>query len=206
MVRLDRGGTEFLIAVTTRLFELGAQEAFSPALYGASTKVWRRSGFEDHAHLDVMERPLNGEIPQIDTALVEDEPDPDWDEILEVDRAAFEGFWGMSRMGLDEAHRTNRSARLLVVRASDQAAGYAIVGVQWGVVYLHRIAVHPAHTGQGLGAALLTASIEWGIRTGARAMVLNVRPDNHRAKRLYGRHGFNDTGTALEVLHRRPQT
>lgn len=199
MVRLDRGGSDFLGAVTRELFDLGAQAVYSPALYAGSTRVWRRSGFEGFALLDVMERSLGGGSAT-DTGEVRLENDPDWKEILDVDRAAFEGFWGMSALGLTEAHETNRAAALFVATDEDRLAGYAIVGAQWGTVYLHRIAVLPADAGRGLGTALLTASIEWANRSGSRTMVLNVRPQNTRAKLLYRRHGFTDTGTSLQVL------
>lgn len=200
MIRLERGGAEFLITVSRKLFELGASAAYSPALYPGSTGVWRRSGFEDHAHLDIMERSLGNASSSTEPDFVREEPEPNWDSILDVDRAAFEGFWGMSRLGLQEALGTSRSNVLLVAEDAGHLLGYAIVGSQWGAVYLHRIAVRREDTGRGFGTALLTASLDWGARSGARSMVLNVRPENRRAKRLYKRHGFSDTGTALQVL------
>lgn len=206
MVRLDRGGTEFLIAVAKQLItEVGADWVYSPALYAGSTRVWRRSGFDDYETLDVMERLLNGKPAATTPPEVWFETDPDWGEILDVDRSAFEGFWGMSSLGLREAYRTNRSTALPVVTDGDRILGYALVGSQWGTVYLHRIAVRPDESGRGLGAALLKASIDWGHRSGGRSMVLNVRPENRRAKRLYENLGFTDTGTKLRVLrYRRP--
>lgn len=203
MVRLDRGGTEFLIAVTRELFDLGAKVIYSPALYEGSSAVWRRSGFEEHAGLDIMERGLSGDIPSVDRDLVRAESDPDWDAVIDVDQVAFEGFWGMSRLGLAEAYQTNRSTSLLVSGPPGHLSGYAIVGSQWGTVYLHRIGVRPDESGRGLGGALLRASIAWGSQTSSRSMVLNVRPENQRAKRLYERHGFVDTGSTLRVLRRR---
>lgn len=201
MVRLERGGNDFLNAVTEKLFAIGTGSVYSPALYAGSTRVWRRSGFEDYASLDMMERTL--ERGRADVAGdVRLQTDPDWDQILDVDRQAFEGFWGMSRLGLAEAYGTNRSTALFVVLAKNRLAGYAIVGAQWGTVYLHRIAVLPADSGRGLGAALVAASIDWGARSGNGSMVLNVRPGNTRAKRLYRRLGFTDTGTSLQVLRR----
>ena len=200
MVRLERGGPEFLIAVARRLTELGTDTVYSPALYPGSSRVWRRAGFEDHATLEIMERPLGTGNPEFETDTVRAERKPDWDQILEVDRGAFEGFWGMSRLALEEAHLTNRSRILLVAGAVSSVDGYAIVGSQWGTVYLHRIAVRPDSSGQGMGSALVAAAIEWGNRTGSRTMLLNVRPENERAKELYRRHGFAGTGSVLEVL------
>lgn len=203
MVRLGRGGTEFLRAVTDKLIELGAEEVYSPALYAGATGVWRRSGYHSHVSLDVMELVLGRDRTSGYPDGVREVTQPDWDQVLDIDRTAFEGFWGMSRFGLEEAHQTNRSTALLVT-GDDRLTGYAIVGSQWGTIYLHRIAVHADHTGRGLGRALLDATIRWGSRSGGRSMILNVRPDNDRARRLYRRLGFSDTGTSLEVLRYAP--
>lgn len=200
MLRLDRGGTEFLIAVVKRLGDLGVEGVFSPALYPGASGVWRKSGFEDYARLDVMERAVDASSPDSVRDDVRQDPEPDWDRVLDVDRSAFEGFWGMSRLGLQEAVDVSRSNAVLVSGSNDSLSGYAIVGSQWGTVYLHRIAVRPEYSGQGVGSALLLAAIAWGRRSGAQSIVLNVRPDNERAKGFYARHGFVETGTALEVL------
>lgn len=200
MVRLERGGTEFLIATVRRLGDLGVEGVFSPALYPGSSGVWKRSGFEPYARLDVMERSVDAGAPDTAREDVRQDPDPDWDRVLEVDRSAFEGFWGMSRLGLEEALKVSRSNAVLLSGPDNNLSGYAIVGSQWGTVYLHRIAVRPEDSGRGVGSALLMAAIAWGRRSGARSIVLNVRPDNERAKGLYTRHGFTKTHTALEVL------
>lgn len=205
MVRLVRGGAEFLTAVTRSLYDLDVGAVFSPALYPGSTAVWKRAGFSDHATLEVMERALGSGVPAGQGHDVRVEEDPDWEEVLELDRLAFEGFWGMSRVGLEEAHGTNRNTLLLSVRRRSRLAGYSIVGAQWGTVYLHRIAVHPDDMGRGIGAALVAAAIRWGVSTGSQSIVLNVRPENTRAKRLYERLGFTQTRTALEVLRHRPE-
>ena len=125
---------------------------------------------------------------------------PEWEAILEVDRAAFQGFWGMSRLGLEEAHRTNLQTILLTASTREAPEGFAIVGSQWGVAYLHRIAVLPERSGRGLGMSLLDAAVRWGAASGARSMVLNVREDNRRARALYERSGFTKTATNLQIL------
>jgi GNAT superfamily N-acetyltransferase len=204
MLRLERGGVDFLSSVTDRLEDLGASGVYSPALYRGATRVWRRAGFGDYADLNVMERPMDGGPVAGNDDGIGIDADPDWEELLTIDRSAFEGFWGMSRLGLEEAHATNKSTALLVAHSGDRLGGYAIVGSQWGTAYLHRIAVRPEETGKGLGAALMKAAIDWGNHTGATTMILNVRSENTRARRLYERLGFTDTGTSLEVLRHQP--
>lgn len=202
MVRLERGGTDFLEAVTTRLHEMGAGAIYSPALYTGSTRVWRKTGFEEHARLAVMERRLDGKWDPPGGDVAEITSQPDWEAVLRIDRLAFEGFWGMSRLGLEEAHATNRDTALFVTGTLESPTGYCIVGAQWGTVYLHRIAVDPEAGGKGLGAALIGAALNWGRRMGGQSIVLNVRPENDRARRLYRRAGFANTPTALVVLRR----
>lgn len=200
MVRLDRGGADFLRSVSTHFAEAGVGSVYSPALYPSATGVWRRSGFQTHAELAVMERSLNRAPPDKPIHEVSSPTQPHWESVSRLDEAAFDGFWRMSRLALEEAYQTARTSALLETFVDGRLAGYAIVGNQWGVSYLHRIAVHPDHVGQGRGASLLTAAAGWGRAHGARVMVLNVREVNKRAQTLYQRLGFSHTGTRLSVL------
>jgi ribosomal protein S18 acetylase RimI-like enzyme len=200
MVRLDRGGAEFLTTVRAELAELTGEAIYSPALFPGSTRVWRRAGFGDYSELTVMERSLPHVSSTASPHVVEAGDEPDWETILQIDRAAFEGFWGMSRLGLEEAHQTNQETILLTASTGEAPEGFAIVGSQWGLAYLHRIAVLPERSGLGLGASLLDAALRWGAARGARSMVLNVRDDNRRARALYERSGFTKTGTNLQIL------
>jgi ribosomal-protein-alanine N-acetyltransferase len=204
MLRLDRGGADFLRMITTHLHGLGAKTVYSPALYPSSTEVWRRGGFDDFVSLEIMERPLIDMPASVDNGAVVVEPRPDWEQLLDVDRLAFEGFWGMSRLGLREAQTTNKSSAVLVVPDELHLSGYAIVGIQLATVYLHRIAVRPEAAGRGIGAALLSSAMDWGARSGGSSMVLNVRRENTRAINLYERMGFVWAPTALEVLRHHP--
>jgi ribosomal protein S18 acetylase RimI-like enzyme len=125
---------------------------------------------------------------------------PDWDEIHTLDSRSFQGFWTMSETGLREAFETNRTSTVLQTFVAGTLAGYAIVGMQWGIAYLHRIAVSPDASGAGRGGALLDSALVWARAHGGRSMILNVRSDNQRAVRLYERSGFTRTGTSLVVL------
>lgn len=198
-VRLERGTGEFLTEVTHTLGDLsGGHAVYSPAVYPQASRLWRRCGYVEAHLLDIMERATTSGKDKVNTgvAFVEE---PDWDMILEIDRAAFDGFWGMSREGLEEALASTRRSAVLGI-GEPGITGYALVGAQWGVSYLQRIAVHPAHTGKGSGSALVRAALRWGRSAGAKSMVLNVRADNNRAHRMYRKEGFMDAGTPLSIL------
>lgn len=197
-MRLDRGGPEFIRSVANHFHDIGEEHVYSPALYLGASKVWRRAGFEPRHELVVMERSLSTRLEPVEG--VEAADDPPWDDIHDLDNAAFSGFWTMSRLGLEEALGTNRTSTVLLTYANQRVVGYSLLGSQWGVTYLHRIAVHPSHAGQGHGRRLLQASIGWGRNTGGRTMLLNVRPDNASAISLYKRLGFVETTAQLAVF------
>ena len=83
----------------------------------------------------------------------------------------------------------------LVAEEGDTLIGYAGMmfggGSQADVVTL---AVDPAHWGQGTGTALLCALVDEAGRRGYTEVLLEVREDNPRARRLYLRHGFTEIG------------
>jgi GNAT superfamily N-acetyltransferase len=198
-MRLIRGSHEFLGEASRRLGSLDIRDIYSPALYPTATRIWKRAGYEEHTSLSVMERHLGGNITEpahpvqkIDT--------PDWPTLAGVDRAAFAGFWRMNVAGLAEAMTATPKSTLLQIDEPGGVAGYAIVGSQLTVSFLQRVAVLPERSGNGLGTALIRASMLWARGKGARTMVLNVRPENSRAAEVYAREGFVDNGAGLHVL------
>jgi ribosomal protein S18 acetylase RimI-like enzyme len=62
------------------------------------------------------------------------------------------------------------------------------------LVYLMAMWVHPALRGSGAASALVQAVLDWAEERGATSVRLDVIEDNHRARRLYERHGFRPTG------------
>jgi [ribosomal protein S18]-alanine N-acetyltransferase len=198
-VRLDRGSQEFLRAVAEHLGPWGSGNVYSPALYPSATKVWTSAGFTLFRLLDVMELMLGAEIgPPVHE--VEPTNSPDWSRLLEIDGLAFDGFWKMSEAGLLEAMKATPRAVVFTARVDDELAGYALVGSQMTVSYLQRVAVAPSHAGRGIGGSLVRASAHWANKRGARALVLNLRPENDRARHLYEREGFHARETPLHLL------
>lgn len=201
-LRLERGGFDFLTTTTERLAELADAAVYSPALYPGSTRIWLKSGYEEAARLTIMERSLAAPFDPPVRPLSEQET-PDWERVVAIDRTAFEGFWRMSQDGLKEALDSTRNSTVITI-GEDTVVGYAIVGFQWNVSYLQRVAVHADHKGLGLGSDLVAGALAWGRSTGANLMVLNVRQDNHDARRVYRKLGFADASTSLRVLRYGP--
>jgi len=83
----------------------------------------------------------------------------------------------------------------LVAEDGDALVGYAGMmftgGSQADVVTL---AVSPARWGEGTGTALLTTLVDEADKRGYEEVLLEVREDNPRARRLYLRHGFTEVG------------
>jgi ribosomal protein S18 acetylase RimI-like enzyme len=126
--------------------------------------------------------------------------EPDLAELEKVDRSAFDRFWHMGRAGLSEAFGATPKSMLVEARTGGCLLGYAMLGNQAGVCFVQRIAVDPDHRNNGIGGLLMDRSEAWAAQVGAGTMILNVRPDNEEARRLYRRKGFRDTGTNLHVL------
>jgi len=198
-LRLERGSHEFLRAVAELMGPRGSGTVYSPALYPSATKVWASAGFTLFRLLDVMELTL-GTNTRPPEHVVEATNAPDWPPLMAIDRLAFDGFWRMSEAGLIEAMKATPRATVLTARVDDELAGYSLVGSQLTASYLQRVAVAPPFAGQGIGSSLVRASAEWASKRGSRALVLNLRPENDRARRLYEREGFQARETPLHLL------
>jgi ribosomal-protein-alanine acetyltransferase len=83
----------------------------------------------------------------------------------------------------------------LVATVDDRIAGYSIASLARGNAELASIAVASKHRGQGVGSALLKATIRKVRRAGAGAIWLMVRPANRSAVSLYEHRGFVRTST-----------
>jgi [ribosomal protein S18]-alanine N-acetyltransferase len=77
-------------------------------------------------------------------------------------------------------------------------AGYLFACWQVDELHVLKVAVHPLHEGKGLATALMAEARAEAENAGARGLVLEVRPSNRRALRLYRHLGY-------EVIARRPR-
>jgi len=91
--------------------------------------------------------------------------------------------------------------QLAVVGDHGEAVGYAFVlpeshGMIWDAAVLNELYLAPAHRGGGLADDLMAAAMEVvrGQSLPMDRLVLDVDPDNSRARAFYDRHGFEPWG------------
>ena len=73
-------------------------------------------------------------------------------------------------------------------------AGYGILSLVVGEAHLLNVCIAPEWQRQGYGRLLLEHFIQLAKERGASQMLLEVRPSNQAAIRLYHQRGFNEVG------------
>jgi len=134
--------------------------------------------------------------------LIDERPEPrdfaidgmtegDLEQVLAIEREAFTAPWSRAsfRYELGNPRAGNR-----VVRRGAEVLGYVCVWAIAGELKINNVAVRADVRGNGLGAALLEAAIEFGRARGCFEATLEVRPSNRAAAALYRRFGFRAVG------------
>jgi [ribosomal protein S18]-alanine N-acetyltransferase len=115
--------------------------------------------------------------------------------VMALERELFpDDAWSPEMFAAEFAQPASRLL-YLVAEEGDTLIGYAGMmftgGPQADVVTL---AVDPPRWGEGIGTALLSALVAEAISRGCQEVLLEVREDNPRARRLYQRRGFAELG------------
>jgi [ribosomal protein S18]-alanine N-acetyltransferase len=117
----------------------------------------------------------------------------DLDEVLAIERASFTMPW--SRGAFLYEIQQNRVARCWVGRLPDgQVVGYLCLWEVADEVHITNVAVRPNARRQGIARSLLSSVLEDGRSRGFKVVVLEVRPSNRHALRLYESFGFRVVG------------
>jgi ribosomal-protein-alanine N-acetyltransferase len=140
-------------------------------------------------------RPDKGRPDEASTVRLRAISRADMPSVIALERELFpEDAWTPKMFAGEFAQPPSRRS-YLVAEERDKLLGYAGImftgGTQADVVTL---AVKPARWGEGIGTALLTALIDQAVGRGYAEVLLEVREDNPRARRLYLRQGFTEIG------------
>lgn len=114
----------------------------------------------------------------------------DLPEIMEIERAAYPFPWTIGI--LRDCIRVGYNC--WVYEIDNVIHGYGVMSVAAGEAHILNLCVRPASQGQGLGRKLLTHIITLARRHGADTLLLEVRPSNLAALKLYQAMGFNEVG------------
>ena len=114
----------------------------------------------------------------------------DLDDVMQVETAGYSIPWSASvmkgciRMGYDA----------WVGQVDEVIRSHAIIQIMVDEAHLLNLCVHPAFQGRGYGKAMLEHVIERAQALGAHRMILEVRPSNKGAIKLYYALGFERIG------------
>ncbi|MGI9605070.1 MAG: GNAT family N-acetyltransferase [Acidimicrobiales bacterium] len=125
----------------------------------------------------------------------------DLDTVLRIDADGFDAFWRMDERGLVAARRATPTHRYRVATNDDDAViGYTVAGLAGATSYLQRLSVDRDHRHVGTGTGLVLDAIDWAMRRGALAMMVNTQESNLGAISLYESLGFLADAEKLRVL------
>jgi ribosomal-protein-alanine N-acetyltransferase len=127
--------------------------------------------------------------------IVREMTEADLPAVMELERSLFpEDAWSEGMFRDELAQRPY--ARYYVLAEDDPAGviGYAGLATAGDTGDVQTIGVRHGHWGRGVGTALLSALLAEAATRGCRAVFLEVRADNERAKQLYQRFGFESVG------------
>ena len=115
----------------------------------------------------------------------------DLDAVLRIEHRAYPFPW--TRGNFQDSFTAGHSAWGLW-SAAGELIGYAVVMIAADEAHLLNLTVNPAFQGGGHGWQLLDGMARRACEHGARTMLLEVRPSNAAALRLYQRYGFQRIG------------
>lgn len=213
-----------ILACVQSLVEMGVEATITPALGLFEAEPFFQAGFELHERLHLLSKnllayqppalsetladahsraarrhPLRASDLTKDIAIVKAKR---WHRqaMLDVDEAAFQGFWKFDQRSLSDALNATPHNYARMARHGTTNLGYAITGLSGNRGYLQRLAVVPEAQGLGLGAALVHDSSTWLRSRGAVTAMVNTQERNTRALELYERSGFIRQRDGLVVL------
>ncbi len=156
------------------------------------------SGFQPLTEVVTLKK-TDRALPHVDEVPVTLRPaaEADFEAMASIDRKAFTPTWWRSANTL--RRQADTASRFAVAERPGRVVGYAERVCRPPTAHLNRLAVDPAHQGQGIGAFLLSRVLVCLWDQGAETISLNTQRSNHRSRRLYEQFGFHATGDGATV-------
>lgn len=131
--------------------------------------------------------------PVWDLARLQYEPmqSSDLDEVVALEQTVYPHPW--SHANFDDSLASGYQAWVLR-DATGELLGYFLLIAIVDEAHLLNVAVSAERQGQGLGRFLLNQAVACARGLGMESVLLEVRPSNTRALRIYQRYGFQQIG------------
>ena len=169
-------------AIARQLADDGYEQAITVALSPTEQEPFRDAGFVLQERLHLLVHHLAA-VPPRTTPKPRRARRDDWPAIEQTDAESFSEFWRLGQQGLRQAMAATpvRRMRVIGVDEADQVIAYALTGRAGPTGYLQRLAVRPAHQGEGLGRCLAIDCLHWLRRHRA-----DPRPRQHAGHQRAG--------------------
>jgi len=115
----------------------------------------------------------------------------DLERVMEIEKESFADPW--SRKSYEFEVAGNRFSVPIVLEIDHEIIGHAVIWRIFEEFHIATIAIAPEYRGQGWGKYLLSSLMEMAAE--AEYALLEVRPSNTGAIRLYEKFGFAKVGT-----------
>ncbi|HID48560.1 MAG TPA: ribosomal-protein-alanine N-acetyltransferase [Chromatiales bacterium] len=115
----------------------------------------------------------------------------DLDAVMAIETAIYPFPWtrGIFRDCIQVGYRCQ------VYQQAGEVRAYSVLSVAADEAHILTVCVHPDWQRQGLGRLMMEQMLEQAAQAGAEVVLLEVRPSNAGAIRLYHAMGFNEVGT-----------
>ena len=114
----------------------------------------------------------------------------DLDAIMEIEQRAYDFPW--SQGIFRDCLRVGYCCWCYEI--DDEIHAYGVMSVAAGESHILNLTVHPESQRQGIGIKLMKHFLQLASRHSADTVMLEVRPSNIAAVRLYEKMGFNEIG------------
>ncbi|WP_114810657.1 ribosomal protein S18-alanine N-acetyltransferase [Paraburkholderia kururiensis] len=115
----------------------------------------------------------------------------DLDEVVSIEKVAYEFPW--TRGNFEDSLR-NGYFGICMRHVTGTLLGYCVLMPVVDEMHVLNLCVAPSAQGAGAGLALLREAVRMARNQRLEGLLLEVRPSNHRAIRLYERFGFKSIG------------
>jgi ribosomal-protein-alanine N-acetyltransferase len=190
---------------------LARLEPTAPKFAALTQQAWlkdvlQQSGFRETHSVLFME--WQGEVPAalpLEGIRLRPLKVNDLGDVGSIDSQSFAPLWQHSRKALDAA-LAQSSLATAATDMDSTMVGYALSTFSALGGHVARLAVLPSHQHQGIGRRLMIDTLRQLHERGVQTVSVNTQSDNLRARDLYRKLGFRETGQVYPVFERPGQS